>query len=54
MNEIVIMETCRGCRHVAQLITAFRHEDQVLVVMPYQKSEEFKVSRSWMSGGIID
>lgn len=44
MNEIVIMETCRGCRHVAQLITAFRHEDQVLVVMPYQKGEEFKVS----------
>jgi len=44
MNEIVIMETCRGCRHVAQLITAFGHEDQVLAVMPYQKSEEFKVS----------
>ena len=43
MNEIVIMETCRGCRHVAQLITAFRHEDQVLAIMPYQKSEEFKV-----------
>ena len=43
MNEIVIMETCRGCRHVAQLITAFRHEDQVLVVMPYHKGEDFKV-----------
>lgn len=43
MNEIVVMETCRGCRNVAQLITAFRQEDQVLAVMPYQKSEEFKV-----------
>ena len=51
MNEIVIMETCRGCRHVAQLITAFRHEDQVLAIMPYQKSEEFKVRiLQWVVG----
>src|SRR5260221_243719 len=25
-NEISILETCRGARHVSQLITAFRHE----------------------------
>lgn len=45
MNELVIMELCRGCRHVAQIITAFRHEDQVLAIMPYQRSLDFKASQ---------
>lgn len=43
MNEILIMETCRGCRHVAQIITVHRVEDQIVVVMPYQRSAELKV-----------
>jgi cell division control protein 7 len=42
-NEIAIMELCRACRHVAQLITAFRHKDQVVVVMPYQPNTDFRV-----------
>ncbi|KAH7930636.1 kinase-like protein [Leucogyrophana mollusca] len=41
-NEILIMEDCRGCRHAAQLITAFRHEDQVVAVMPYNRNEDFR------------
>lgn len=41
-NEISILEDCRGCRHVSQLITAFRHEDQVVVVMPYHRNEDFR------------
>ncbi|KLO14549.1 kinase-like protein [Schizopora paradoxa] len=41
-NEIVIMEDCLGCRHVAQLITAFRHHDQVVAIMPYQRNEDFR------------
>jgi cell division control protein 7 len=43
LNELYIMETCRGCRHVAQLITAYRVEDQIVAVMPYQRSAELKV-----------
>jgi len=36
------MEECLGCRHVAQLITAFRHLDQVVAIMPYQRNEDFR------------
>ena len=42
-NEISIMEDCRGCRHVSQLITAFRHNDQVVAIMPYHRNEDFRV-----------
>ncbi|THH07179.1 hypothetical protein EW145_g3566 [Phellinidium pouzarii] len=41
-NEIVILEDCRGCRHVSQLITAFRHRDQVVAVMPYHRNDDFR------------
>ncbi|KAF6751470.1 hypothetical protein DFP72DRAFT_1172164 [Ephemerocybe angulata] len=41
-NELLLMELCRGCRHVSQLITAFRHEDQVAIVMPYHRNEDFR------------
>lgn len=43
-NEIAILEDCRGCRHTSQLITAFREDDQVVAIMPYQKNEDFRVS----------
>jgi cell division control protein 7 len=42
-NEIAIMQDSRGCRHVSQLISAFRHEDQVVAVMPYHRNEDFRV-----------
>ncbi|KAJ2915176.1 hypothetical protein MD484_g5224, partial [Candolleomyces efflorescens] len=41
-NELVIMEMTRGCRHVSQLVTAFRCEDQVAVVMPYHRNDDFR------------
>ncbi|KAG8985628.1 hypothetical protein FRB90_004571, partial [Tulasnella sp. 427] len=41
-NEIALMEDCRGSRHVAQLITAFREKDQVVAVMPYHKNVDFR------------
>ncbi|TFK46935.1 kinase-like protein [Heliocybe sulcata] len=41
-NEISIMEECRMCRHVSQLITAFRHNDQVVAIMPYHRNEDFR------------
>lgn len=42
-NEISILNDCRMCRHVSQIITAFRHDDQVVVVMPYQRNTDFRV-----------
>ncbi|KAJ7654984.1 kinase-like protein [Mycena polygramma] len=41
-NEIAILADCRSCRHVSQLITAFRHEDQVVAIMPYNRNEDFR------------
>jgi len=46
LNELLIMESCRGCRHVAQIITAYRVEDQIVAVMPYQRSTDLRVSLS--------
>ena len=42
-NEIAIMQDCRACRHVSQLITAFRQDDQVVAIMPYHRNEDFRV-----------
>ncbi|KAG7097514.1 hypothetical protein E1B28_004857 [Marasmius oreades] len=41
-NEISILEESRSCRHVSQLITAFRERDQVVVVMPYHRNDDFR------------
>ncbi|KAJ7042403.1 kinase-like protein [Mycena alexandri] len=41
-NEISILADSRGCRHVSQLITAFRHEDQVVAIMPYHRNDDFR------------
>jgi hypothetical protein len=46
-NELSIMEACRGCRHTSQIITAFRNEDQVVIVLPYQRNMDFRVSASY-------
>ncbi|CAO3586504.1 unnamed protein product [Absidia cylindrospora] len=42
MEEIKIMKGLRGAPHVAQLITAFRSNDHVFLVMPYFKHYDFK------------
>ncbi|KAI0034368.1 kinase-like domain-containing protein, partial [Vararia minispora EC-137] len=41
-NEISIMETCRGARYVSQIITAFRERDQIVLVLPYQRNDDFR------------
>ncbi|KAJ7225679.1 kinase-like protein [Mycena pura] len=41
-NEISILADCRGCRHVSQLITAFRNDDQVVAIMPYHRNDDFR------------
>ena len=45
-NELSIMADCMHCRHVSQLITATRNFDQVVLIMPYHRNEDFRVSRS--------
>ena len=42
-NELAIMEDCLGSRHSSQIITAFRHRDQVVAIMPYCRNEDFRV-----------
>ncbi|CAL1700077.1 unnamed protein product [Somion occarium] len=41
-NELAIMEDCRMCRHISQIITAFRHQDQVVAIMPFHRNEDFR------------
>ncbi|KIS00442.1 CDC7 protein kinase [Cryptococcus deuterogattii 2001/935-1] len=41
-NELAILEDLRGCRNVSQLITAFREEDQVIIVLPYHQCDDFR------------
>ena len=42
-NELTIMQLCRGCRHTSQIITAYRHLDQVALVLPYHRNMDFRV-----------
>ncbi|KAH7098774.1 kinase-like protein [Auriculariales sp. MPI-PUGE-AT-0066] len=41
-NEIQILADVIGCRHVCQLISAFRVRDQVVAVMPYHRNDDFR------------
>ncbi|KAF8914428.1 hypothetical protein CPB84DRAFT_1759244 [Gymnopilus junonius] len=41
-NELSILEDTRSCRHVSQIITAFRNEDQVVIVLPYHRNMDFR------------
>ncbi|WVF68054.1 hypothetical protein IAT40_002817 [Kwoniella sp. CBS 6097] len=41
-NELSILEALRGCRNVSQLVTAFREEDQIIIVLPYHQSDDFR------------
>ncbi|CAO0799455.1 unnamed protein product [Mucor circinelloides] len=41
-NEIKILKKLKGSKCISPLITAFRQQDQVFVVMPYIQHDEFK------------
>lgn len=43
MNELELLHELRGCRDVVPLITAFRHLDQVVAILPYFKHVDFRV-----------
>lgn len=41
-NELELLADLRNARNTAYLISAIRHEDQVLAVMPYSKHQDFR------------
>ena len=41
-NELSILENLRGCRHVSALVSAFRDEDQIIIVLPYHQADDFR------------
>ncbi|KAL4882330.1 kinase-like domain-containing protein [Aspergillus karnatakaensis] len=42
-NELELLHDLRGCRSVCPLITAFRHHDQVVAVLPYFPHTDFRL-----------
>jgi cell division control protein 7 len=41
-NELELLHTLRNNSHVCPLITAFRNRDQVIVVLPYFRHDDFR------------
>ncbi|KLT38754.1 kinase-like protein [Cutaneotrichosporon oleaginosum] len=41
-NELSILENLRGCRNVSPLVTAFRDDDQVIIVLPFHACDDFR------------
>ncbi|KAL9114169.1 MAG: hypothetical protein Q9227_001941 [Pyrenula ochraceoflavens] len=42
-NELELLYDLRGCRSVCPLLTAFRHHDQVVAVLPYFRHLDFRI-----------
>ncbi|KAL4894347.1 kinase-like domain-containing protein [Aspergillus ambiguus] len=42
-NELELLHDLRGCRSVCPLITAFRHQDQVVAVLPFFPHSDFRI-----------
>lgn len=42
-NELELLYDLRGCRSVCPLITAFRHQDQVVAVLPFFPHTDFRI-----------
>lgn len=42
-NELELLHDLRGYKSVCPLITAFRHQDQVVAVLPYFRHQDFRV-----------
>lgn len=43
-NELELLHDLNGYKSVCPLITAFRHQDQVVAVLPYFRHQDFRVS----------
>lgn len=54
-NELAILHDLQGCKSVCPLITAFRHLDQVVAVLPYFPHTDFRLQyRSFLVSDIRD
>jgi len=42
-NELELLHDLRGCQAVCPLITAVRHQDQVVAVLPHFQHQDFRV-----------
>ncbi|KAI4127623.1 MAG: hypothetical protein LQ338_003118 [Usnochroma carphineum] len=42
-NELELLHDLRGYRSICPLITAFRHRDQVIAVLPYFRHQDFRM-----------
>ena len=42
-NELELLDDLRHCKSICPLITAFRHQDQVVAVLPYYRHNDFRV-----------
>lgn len=47
-NELELLHDLNGYKSVCPLITAFRHQDQVVAVLPYFRHQDFRVSNLWL------
>ena len=43
-NELELLNDLKWCKDVCPLITAFRHQDQVVAVLPYYRHQDFRVN----------
>ena len=43
LNELELLHDLGACRAIAPLVTAFRHHDQVVAVLPYYRHQDFRV-----------
>lgn len=48
-NELELLHDLRGCRAVCPLITACRHQDQVVAVLPHFRHQDFRAFYHSMS-----
>ena len=42
LNELELLHDLRSCNAICPLITAFRHHDQVVAVLPYYRHQDFR------------
>lgn len=52
-NELELLYDLRGCKSVCPLITACRHQDQVLAVLPHFRHQDFRAFYHSMGHGDI-
>lgn len=48
-NELELLHTLNGSEDVVPLITAFRHHDQVVVILPYFKHVDYRVGWDFLN-----